>query len=50
MKQPDVFVCVDGKNEKGLKDALGATVTLGNYWDTVVETFGQRGGHVPRSS
>ncbi|ESQ87636.1 hypothetical protein ABAC460_18345 [Asticcacaulis sp. AC460] len=38
MKRPDVFMCVDGKNKKRLKKALGSSVTLENYWDTVVET------------
>src|SRR3546814_2375731 len=40
MKRPDVFVCVNGGNTKGLAVALTfapTTIDLKNYWERVIE-------------
>lgn len=39
MKRPDVFICIDSKNRKGLSDDLGfspTTLDFEKYWDEVV--------------
>lgn len=40
IKRPDHFVCVDGKNKKGLAKALGLApgkLRIDSYWDAVIE-------------
>ncbi|MCR8826957.1 phospholipase D family protein [Pseudosulfitobacter koreensis] len=44
MKRPDLFVCVDGPNKKGLAKALNfspSTLSLDNYWDRIIEPVRQ---------
>src|SRR3546814_4861364 len=44
MKRPDVFVCVNGGNTKGLAVALTfapTTIDLKNYWERVIEPIQQ---------
>lgn len=44
MKRPDIFVCVNGENRRGLARALAfapTTLALANYWDRVVEPIRQ---------
>lgn len=44
MKRPDVFVCVNGGNERSLAEALSyafSTLTLDNYWARVIEPISQ---------
>lgn len=37
MKRPDVFICVNNKNKKNLKEYLGfpENITLKNYWEVI---------------
>ncbi|SMQ85910.1 HKD family nuclease [Devosia lucknowensis] len=44
MKRPDVFVCVNGENRKGIAKALKfapTTLDLENYWERVIEPIRQ---------
>lgn len=44
MKRPDVFVCVNGENRRGLAEALAfapTTLNLDNYWERVIEPIRQ---------
>ncbi len=39
IKRPDFFVCIDGKNEEGLAEALGlkpSKLKIDTYWDAVI--------------
>lgn len=44
MKRPDVFVCVNGENRRGIAEALAfapTTLNLDNYWERVIEPIRQ---------
>ncbi|WP_156922480.1 restriction endonuclease PLD domain-containing protein [Azorhizobium doebereinerae] len=44
MKRPDVFVCVNGENRRGIAEALAfapTTLNLENYWERVIEPIRQ---------
>jgi hypothetical protein len=39
MRRPDIFVCFDARNRKGLCEAFGISKALGyeGYWDSIIE-------------
>lgn len=42
MKRPDVFICINNRNNEGLSKMLGMTkpqINLENYWECVVKPF-----------
>ena len=44
MKRPDIFVCVNDGNKRGLAESLSfapTTIKLENYWERVVEPIRQ---------
>lgn len=44
MKRPDLFVCVNGENRRGIGEALAfapTTLSLDNYWERVIEPIRQ---------
>lgn len=44
MKRPDVFVCINGENRRGIAEALEfapTTLNLKNYWERVIEPLRQ---------